>query len=207
MPRVAVYSSSGEQMDEIELNERVFGAEINEGAMHEVALSQMANSRRGTAATKTRSEVRGGGRKPWRQKGTGRARAGSIRSPIWRGGGVVFGPSPRSFRYRLPQKIRNLALRSALSAKLAGGNLIVLDELNFDEPKTRKMADVLRVLEVDGKAVVATEKGNLNVMKSARNIPGVLPRPVDKLSVLDLLTHKQLLLTKGAVLHLEEVLG
>ena len=207
MPKVAVYSGNGEQVGEMELNDKIFGAKINEGAMHDVALSQMANSRRGTASTKTRGEVSGGGRKPWRQKGTGRARTGSIRSPIWRGGGVVFGPRPRSYEYRLPRKIRNLALRSALSAKLNGGSLIVLEELKFDEPKTKKMAEILRVFNVEGKAVVATERGNLNAMKSARNIPGVLPRVVDKLSVLDLLTHKQLIMTKEAVTHLEEVLG
>jgi len=207
MPKVAVYSTSGEQVGEMELSDKVFGEKINEAVIYEVALSQMANARTGTASTKTRGEVRGGGRKPWRQKGTGRARAGSIRSPLWRGGGVIFGPKPRDYSYRLPRKVRRLALRSALSSKVAENNLIVLEDLKFDEPKTKKMVDILKTFDAERKTIVVTEKNNENAYKSTRNIPGVLHRTVDGLSVLDLTTHKKLLITKDAVAHLEEVLG
>ncbi|HBT20970.1 MAG TPA: 50S ribosomal protein L4 [Peptococcaceae bacterium] len=207
MPKVPVYSTSGEQVGEMELSDEVFGEEINEAVIYEVALSQMANARVGTASTKTRGEVRGGGRKPWRQKGTGRARAGSIRSPLWKGGGVVFGPKPRDYSYRLPRKVRRLALRSALSSKVAEDNLIVLDSLKFEEPKTKKMLEILKTFDADKKTVVVTEKNNENAYKSARNIPGITHRSAENLSVLDIVTHEKLLMTKDAVVHLEEVLS
>jgi len=207
MPKVAVYSTSGEQVGEMELSDEVFGEEINEAVIYEVALSQMANARVGTASAKTRGEVRGGGRKPWRQKGTGRARAGSIRSPLWKGGGVVFGPKPRDYSYRLPRKVRRLALRSALSSKVAEDNLIVLDALKFEEPKTKKMLEILKTFKADKKAVVVTEKDNENAYKSARNLPGILHRSAENLSVLDIVTHEKLLVTKDAVVRLEEVLS
>ncbi|MGI6554872.1 MAG: 50S ribosomal protein L4 [Bacillota bacterium] len=208
MPVVAVYSSSsGEQVGEIQLSERVFGEQINEAVIHEVVVNQLANARVGTSSTKSRGEVRGGGRKPWRQKGTGRARVGSIRSPLWRGGGVVFGPKPRDYSYTVPKKVRRLAFRSALSAKLAEDKMIVLDELNFDQPKTKKMVELLNKFSVDKKAIVVTGSRDENVEKSARNIPGITPRTSDRLSVLDLVTHDKLLLTRDAVVRLEEVLG
>ena len=208
MPVVAVYSSSsGEQIEEMQLSDKVFAEEINEAVIYEVVVNQLANARVGTSSTKGRGEVRGGGRKPWRQKGTGRARVGSIRSPLWRGGGVVFGPKPRDYSYSVPKKVRRLAFRSALSAKLNEDNLIVLDELNFPEPKTKKMAEILKKLSVDKKAIVVTGSRDENVEKSARNIPGILPRTSDRLSVLDLVTHEKVVLTKDAVARLQEVLG
>ncbi|NLP18409.1 MAG: 50S ribosomal protein L4, partial [Firmicutes bacterium] len=160
-----------------------------------------------TASTKSRGEVRGGGRKPWRQKGTGRARHGSIRSPIWRGGAITFGPKPRDYTINIPKKIRNLALKSALTAKVAAGELIVVEELNFDVPRTRKMVGILENLKVGGKALIVTGGPNAMVAKSARNIPGVKSLPATALNVYDLLLHGQLILTEGAVAKVEEVLG
>ncbi len=208
MPVVAVYSStSGEQVEEMQLSDKVFAEEVNEAVIYDVVINQLANARVGTSSTKGRGEVRGGGRKPWRQKGTGRARVGSSRNPLWRGGGVVFGPKPRDFSYSVPKKVRRLALRSALSAKLAEDNLIVLDALTFEEPKTKKMVEILKKFAADKKAIVVTGSRDENVEKSARNIPGVIPRVSDRLSVLDLVTYEKLVVTKDAVLHLQEVLG
>lgn len=206
MPVVAVYSTNGEQVGEMQLSDKVFGEQINEAVIHEVVVNQMANQRVGTSSTKSRSEVRGGGRKPWRQKGTGRARAGSRRSPLWRGGGVVFGPKPRDYSYSVPKKVRRLAFRSALSAKLAEDKMVVLEELDFEEPKTKKMVEILKRFSADKKAVVVTSSKNENVEKSARNIPGVLPRTSDRLSVMDLVTYDKLVLTRDAVARLQEVL-
>lgn len=207
MPVVAVYSSSGEQVGEMQLSDKVFGEQINEAVIHEVVVNQMANSRVGTSSTKGRGEVSGGGRKPWRQKGTGRARVGSTRNPLWRGGGVVFGPKPRDYSYSIPKKVRRLAFRSALSAKLAEDKMVVLEELNFEEPKTKNMVEILKRFSADKKAIVVTGSRNENVEKSARNIAGVLPRTSDRLSVLDLVTYDKLVLTKDAVVRLQEVLG
>ncbi len=207
MPVVAVYSSSGEQVGEMQLSDKVFGEQVNEAVIHEVVVNQMANARVGTSSTKGRGEVRGGGRKPWRQKGTGRARVGSTRSPLWRGGGVVFGPKPRDYSYSIPKKVRRLAFRSALSAKLAEDNMVVLEELNFEEPKTKNMVEILNRFSEGKKAIVVTGSKNENVEKSARNIPGVIPRTSDRLSVLDLVTYDKLVLTKDAVVRLQEVLG
>ncbi|HHX51382.1 MAG TPA: 50S ribosomal protein L4 [Clostridia bacterium] len=206
MPKVAVYNTEGQEIGELELSDRVFGAKINPAVMHSVVVMQMANRRRGTASTKTRAEVRGGGRKPWRQKGTGRARVGSIRSPLWRTGGITFGPKPRNFRYRVPKKVRQLALKSALSAKVKEGNLIVLDNLAFAEPKTKAMVQILNSLKVNRKALVVTADANNNVQKSARNIPGILPLEASGLNVYDLLKHDHLIMTKEAVARVEEVL-
>jgi large subunit ribosomal protein L4 len=208
MPVVAVYSStSGEQIEEMQLSDKIFAEEVNEAVIYEVVINQLANARVGTSSTKGRGEVRGGGKKPWRQKGTGRARVGSSRNPLWRGGGVVFGPKPRDFSYTVPKKVRRLAFRSALSAKLAEDNLVVLDALNFEEPKTKKMVDILKKFSADKKAIVVTGSKDENVEKSARNIAGVVPRTSDRLSVLDLVTHDKLVLTKDAVIRLQEVLG
>ncbi len=207
MPKVAVYDMQGQSVGELELSDKVFAATINESLMHQAVVMYLANQRRGTAATKTRAAVRGGGRKPWRQKGTGRARHGSIRSPIWVGGGVAFGPQPRNYRLSMPKKARRQALRSALSSKVASGELIVLDELQFNEPKTRNMMGVLRNLEVEGKALVVTGDGARNVYLSARNIPGVTTSRAIDLNVYGVLNNNRLIMTKEAVKAIEEVLS
>lgn len=207
MPKVAVYNIEGQQVGEIELADTVFGAEVNEAAIKQVVDMQLANRRRGTASTKGRGEVRGGGRKPWRQKGTGRARHGSRRSPIWRGGAVIFGPKPRDYSFTVPKKLKRTALRSALSAKVAAGELTVLEGLEFDTPWTKRMVEILRNLQISGKALIVTGLPDLKVAKSARNIPGVKSLPVNNLNVYDLLLHERLVLTKDAVAKVEEVLG
>lgn len=205
MPRVPLYNMSGHQVGEIELSDAVFGIEPNVAAMHQVVKMQLANKRVGTASTLTRGQVRGGGRKPYRQKGTGRARAGSTRSPLWRKGGVVFGPHPRDFSFRVPRKIRRLALKSALSSKVQAQGLVVVDALVFEEPKTRRMAAVLESLRVDSKALLVTADGDVNVVKSARNLPGVTPVRADFMSVYDILNHDKLVMTRDAVAKVEEV--
>lgn len=205
MPKVALYNTQGEQVGEIELADSVFAVEVNEAAMHQAVLAFLANRRLGTAATKTRTEVSGGGRKPWRQKGTGRARHGSIRSPIWRGGGIVFGPHPRSYRMTLPKKIKRLALKSALTSKVNDGALIVLDRLVMDIPKTREMAAVLGNLKTGRKVLIVTEAPQENVIKSARNIPGVKTVNADQLNVYDILNTDNLVITRDAVARVEEV--
>ncbi|MBC7326118.1 MAG: 50S ribosomal protein L4, partial [Moorella sp. (in: Bacteria)] len=173
MPRVALYNIQGQQVGEVDLDDRIFGGEVNEAVLHQAVVMQLAARRRGTASTRGWAEVRGGGRKPWRQKGTGRARAGSIRSPLWRGGAVIFGPRPRDYGYKLPKKVRRLALRSALASKVQGGNIIVLDELKLDKPRTKDMAAILKALAADNKALVVTAVEDQNVELSARNLPGV----------------------------------
>ncbi len=204
MPTVAVYNINGEQVGELALKDEIFGVEVNESVLHDAVVMQLANRRRGTHNTKTRSEVSGGGRKPWRQKGTGRARHGSIRSPIWRGGGVTFGPQPRDYSYSLPKKARKLALKSALSAKTNAGEIVILDELNLDQPKTRDMVKILNNLKVDDALVVTAGKDEA-VEKSARNIPSVKPLYVDVLNTYDLLAYDKLVITKEAVTRVEEV--
>lgn len=206
MPKVALYNMEGAQVGEIELNDSVFGIEPNEAVVHEAVVMQLASLRRGTHATKTRGEVRGGGRKPWRQKGTGRARAGTIRSPLWRKGGIVFGPQPRDYSYTLPRKKRRLAIKSVLSAKASGGDIIVLDKLEFAAPKTKEMVKVLDNLKVDRKAAVVTADNNGFIQESARNIPGIKPLLADGINVYDLLNHDKLVITKDAVAKIEEVL-
>ncbi|MGI6096610.1 MAG: 50S ribosomal protein L4 [Dethiobacteria bacterium] len=205
MPNVAVYNMQGEQVGEMSLSERVFAAEIKEGAMKSVVQMQLANKRLGTASTKTRGEVRGGGRKPWRQKGTGRARHGSIRSPIWVGGGTVFGPRPRSYRYTVPKKVRRAAIRSALSAKVARDLLLVLDKIELEEPKTKVVANFLQSLNLNKKVLFVTERANEVFYKSARNIPGVRTLVAPQLNVLDILNHDYIVLTRAAVSKVEEV--
>jgi large subunit ribosomal protein L4 len=207
MPKVAVYNMQGSQVGEIELDDFVFGTEVNETVVHSAVVMQLASKRLGTHSTKKRGEVRGGGKKPWRQKGTGRARAGSTRSPIWRSGGITFGPKPRSYKFSLPRKMRRLALRSVLSAKVAEGNLIVVDTLTMDAPKTKEMAKVLQVLNVNRKALVVTAGVNENVFKSARNIEGVVPMTANGLNVYDILNHEKLIITRDAVAQVEEVLA
>ncbi|NPV26993.1 MAG: 50S ribosomal protein L4 [Firmicutes bacterium] len=207
MPKVAVFNIEGNQVGEIELRDEIFGIEPNEAVLHETVVMQLASLRRGTASTKTRAEVAGGGKKPWRQKGTGRARAGSIRSPLWRKGGIIFGPKPREYRYSLPRKVRRLALKSALSAKVKSGDLIVLDDLTMNRPKTKDMVRILNALKVDRKALIVTAQANENVEKSARNIPGILPLVAVGLNVYDILAHDKLIMTKDAVARVEEVLA
>ncbi|WP_078393394.1 50S ribosomal protein L4 [Shouchella patagoniensis] len=207
MPKVTVFNQTGSQVGDIELADAVFGIEPNKSVLHDAVVMQQASLRQGTHKTKGRSEVRGGGRKPWRQKGTGRARQGSIRSPQWVGGGVVFGPTPRSYSFKLPKKVRRLAIKSALSSKVQGSELVVLDSLQFEAIKTKTMKDVLASLSVDSKALVVTADYNENVALSARNLPGVTFLTADSVNVLDLLKHDKLVITKDAVEKVEEVLA
>ena len=207
MPKVAVYDMNGSQVDEIELSDAVFGIEPHAAVLHDAVVMQLASMRRGTHAVKNRAAVRGGGRKPWRQKGTGRARHGSIRSPLWVGGGVVFGPKPRSYAYKLPKKVRRLAMKSALSSKVRDDELIVLDDLKMEQPKTREMVKVLGNLKADRKALVVSSTYDENVALSARNIPGVKFIQAEGLNVYDILNHDKLILTRDAVARVEEVWG
>lgn len=204
MPKVAVYNVTGAQVGEIELSDAIFGITPNAHVLHEAVVMQQASLRRGTHDVKNRSEVRGGGRKPWKQKGTGRARQGSIRSPQWVGGGTVFGPTPRSYAYKLPKKVRRLALKSALSTKVNANEIIVLDALSIDAPKTKDMVKILGNLKV-GKALVVSAEQDANLALSARNIPGVKVVDATGINVLDLLHHDALVITKDAVAKVEEV--
>ncbi len=204
MPTVALYNISGEQIGELTLKDEVFGVEVNESILHDAVVMQLAGRRLGTHDTKTRSEVSGGGRKPWRQKGSGRARHGTIRSPIWRGGGIVFGPHPRDYSYSLPKKVRRLALKSALSAKANAGDILVLDELKLDQPKTKDMALILNSLKVADALLVTADKDE-SVEKSARNIPNIKPLMATGLNVYDILAYDKLVMTKDAVVKVEEV--
>ncbi|NLM44272.1 MAG: 50S ribosomal protein L4 [Clostridiales bacterium] len=205
MPKVALYNIAGEQVGDIELKDDVFGVNVNVEAMHQVVKMLLANRRQGTQSALTRAEVRGGGIKPWRQKGTGRARHGSIRSPQWTHGGVVFAPKPRSYRYTVPKKIRRLAMKSALSSKVNENNIIVLDELSFEAPKTKQVVNMLQNLKVDTKALIVLAEKNENVEKSARNIPGVKTSLVNTLNVYDILKYDKFIITKSAVEKVEEV--
>ncbi|WP_078593191.1 50S ribosomal protein L4 [Evansella clarkii] len=207
MPKVTLYNQAGSQVGDIELSDNVFGIEPNESVMFDAVVMQQASQRQGTHAVKGRSDVRGGGRKPWRQKGTGRARHGSIRSPIWVGGGVAFGPTPRSYAYKLPKKQRRLALKSALSSKVNSEEIRVLEGLNFETPKTKEMLNTLSGLSVEKKALVVTADYNDAVALSARNIPGVKFITAEGVNVLDLLNHDQLIITQDAVKKVEEVLA
>jgi large subunit ribosomal protein L4 len=207
MPKVALYNQSGSQVGDIELAELVFGIEPNESVLYDAVLMQQASTRQGTHKVKNRSEVRGGGRKPWRQKGTGRARQGTIRAPQWVGGGTVFGPTPRSYSYKLPKKVRRLAIKSALSSKVIDNDILVLEELAFNAPKTKEMSSVLKGLSVEKKALIVTADVNETVSLSARNIPGVTVVTANGVNVLDVLNHDKLILTKAAVEKVEEVLA
>jgi large subunit ribosomal protein L4 len=207
MPKVALYNVTGAQVGEVELSDAVFGIEPHVHAIHEAVLLQQASLRQGTHKTKGRSEVRGGGRKPWKQKGTGRARQGSIRSPQWKGGGTVFGPTPRSYGYKLPRKVRRLAIRSALSSKVIENEVIVLDQLTLNAPKTKEFVAILSNLKVASKALVVGLTLDENVALSARNIPGVKFVAADGISVLDVMLHDKLIITKDAVQKVEEVLA
>lgn len=207
MPKVALFNVSGSQVGEVELNDAVFGIEPNTHVLHDAVLLQRASLRAGTHKVKGRSEVRGGGRKPWKQKGTGRARQGSIRSPQWVGGGTVFGPTPRSYSFKLPKKVRRLAIKSALSSKVIDQDIIVLDALTLNAPKTKEFAAVLNNLKADRKALIVASSYDDNIALSARNIPGVTFVAADGINVLDVLSHDKLIITKEAVQKVEEVLA
>lgn len=205
MPKINMINMKGESAGEIELNPEIFDIEINEHAVYTVVKNLLANRRQGTHSAKTRGEVRGGGRKPWRQKGTGRARHGSIRSPIWKGGGVVFAPKPRDYSYKLPKKVRRLALKSALSSKVENGEMIVVDNIDFEAPKTKEMVEFLSNIKADKKALIVVGESNLNIIKSASNIPNVQTALVNTLNVYDILNHNSFIITKDAVRKVEEV--
>ncbi|MBW7452673.1 50S ribosomal protein L4 [Paenibacillus sepulcri] len=207
MPKVAIFSVNGSQVGDIELSETIFGIKPNVHVLHSAVLLQQASVRRGTHKTKGRSEVRGGGRKPWKQKGTGRARQGSTRSPQWVGGGTVFGPTPRSYSFKLPKKVRRLAIKSALSSKVIDNDIIVLDQLAFAQPKTKEFTTILGNLKVARKALVVTANYEDNVALSARNIPGIKFVAADGINVLDVMTYDKLIITKEAVEKVQEVLA
>ena len=204
MPKAIVVNMTGAQIGEVELSEAVFGIEPNETVVHAVVKNHLANCRQGTQSALTRAEVSGGGIKPYRQKGTGRARQGSTRAPQWTHGGIVFAPKPREYSYSLNKKVKRLALKSALSAKAAEGNVIVVDGLDLPEIKTKAMQSFLNAVEA-GKAVLVTPEVNVNVVKSARNIPGVLTTTAKVLSVYDIVNAKQLIVDKAALAVIEEV--
>ena len=205
MPTVDVLNINGEKVSEMELSENLFGAEINEHVVYQVVKNHLANKRVGTQSAKTRAEVRGGGAKPWRQKGTGRARQGSIRSPQWKGGGVVFAPKPRDYSYTVPKKIRRLALKSVLTDKVNEGSLVVVDDINLTEWKTREFAKMLSALKVGKKALVVTKDNSPEVVRSGRNIKNVQIAFVGTMNVYDILNANTLVLTKDAVAKAEEV--
>ena len=205
MLTVKVYNQEGSEVKDLELNEAVFGIEPNKQALFDMVLLQRASLRQGTHKVKNRTEVRGGGKKPWRQKGTGRARQGSIRAPQWRGGGVVFGPTPRSYKFKLNRKVRRLALKSALSTKVNDNEFMALEAIKFDAPKTKEMVKVLNNLKVEGKTLMLLADKNENIQKSARNIEGVKTTLVNTINVYDLLKYKNLVITLDTVKKLEEV--
>ena len=207
MPNVALFKTLDRVFGEITLNEEIFGIEPNESVVFDAVIMQRASLRQGTHAVRNRSAVRGGGRKPWRQKGTGRARQGSIRSPQWRGGGVVFGPTPRSYSYKLPRKVRRLAMKSVLSEKVAANNLVAVDALSFEAPKTKEFKQVLANLSIDTKVLVVLEPGNDFAALSARNLPNVSVVASDNVSVLDVVSNDKLLVTQTALTQIEEVLA
>ena len=207
MTSVALFKQDGTQNGEITLNEAIFGIEPNENVVYDAIIMQRASLRQGTHAVKNRSAVRGGGRKPWRQKGTGRARQGSIRSPQWRGDGVVFGPTPRSYSYKLPKKVRRLAIKSVLSEKVAESKFVVVEGLAFDAPKTKEFKQVLANLSVDTKVLVVLESGNDFAALSGRNLPNVSIVEANNVSVLDVVSADKMLITKAALTHVEEVLA
>jgi large subunit ribosomal protein L4 len=205
MPQAEIVDQEKKVVGQIDLSDRVFAAPYRPSLIHQVVVGFQANQRQGTASVKNRSAVRGGGRKPWRQKGTGRARAGTIRSPLWKGGGIIFGPQPRSYRQRLPKKMRREAIRSVLSRKLQDGELLILNQLEIAEPKTRLMAGVLQNLELNGKTLLVLDQHTPDVLRAARNIPGVFVTNVDMLNAYDLTASEKVLLTQSAAEKIEEI--
>jgi large subunit ribosomal protein L4 len=204
MPTVGLFNKEGQKVGDVELAENVFGVEPNAYAVHQVVVALLANKRQGNQSAKTRSEVSGGGIKPWRQKGTGRARQGSIRSPQWIHGGIVFAPKPRDYRVSIPKSMKRVAMKSALSSKVADNEIIVLDSLEFEAPKTKEFIKVLDALKAK-KALIVVADSNENVYKSARNIPGVAVIPVNNINVYDILKYDNFIITKDAVSKIEEV--
>lgn len=204
MPTLALLNQAGEKLKDITLDDAVFGIEPNSQVLYDVVNAQRAAKRQGTHDTKNRTEVRGGGRKPWRQKGTGRARQGSIRAPQWRGGGVVFGPTPRSYEVKVNRKVRRLGLKSALSAKVLRGELTVVDKIQLEEAKTKNFVQILKNIKVEGKTLVVIPEADELVLRAARNVANSLTEVVNHVSVLDILSYKNLVLTEGAVKYFEE---
>lgn len=207
MPKVTLFNQAGASIGEVALNEAIFGIEPNEAVIFDAVIMQRASLRQGTHAVKNRSAVRGGGRKPWRQKGTGRARQGSTRSPQWVGGGTVFGPTPRSYSYKLPKKVRRLALYSVLSQKVAENKFLVVDAFNFEAPKTQAFKQVLANLSVDSKVLVILEGTNANAYLSARNIPNVKVIDDNNVNVLDVINYDKVIITQAALSTVEEALA
>lgn len=205
MSKVSVYDMAGNQVSETEISDAVFGIKPNEAVMHAMVVNYLANQRQGTQSTLTRTEVRGGGRKPWRQKGTGHARQGSIRAPQWTHGGVALGPKPRDYSYTLNKKVKRLAMKSALSSKAQNASLIVVDTLDLEGFKTKTIVNMLKALNVDGKALIVTAEADRKVVKSASNIPGVKTAAVNTLNVYDILNHDKFIVVKNAVEKIEEV--
>ncbi|MDR0286513.1 MAG: 50S ribosomal protein L4 [Clostridiales bacterium] len=205
MPKLKVYDISGNIVGEVEASDDIFGIEANKHVMHLAVVNQLANKRQGTHSTKTKSEVRGGGVKPWRQKGTGRARQGSIRSAQWIKGGIVFGPKPRDYRYELPKKVKRLAMKSALSSKVTEDNIMVLDSLKIDDIKTKNMVKVMKNLGIDETALLVIAGKDENVVLSARNIKGLKTAYVNTINVYDILKHSKFIITKDALNLVEEV--
>jgi len=207
MPKLSLYNKEGEQVDQIEVQESLFAAPIKQGAMHQAAVAQAARRRLGTASPRDRGEIRGGASKPWPQKGTGRSRHGSTTSPIWTGGGVAFGPRPRDYDPKMPKKMRRAALKSALSDKVSEGKLLVVDEFVFEAPQTKIMAGLLKRLNVIDSALIVIDQPDLNLIKSARNLPRVKTILARQLNVLDVLTYNHLVLSKDSLKQVEEVFG
>lgn len=207
MPKVSTYNIAGAQTGEMELNDSVFGVEVNEAVMRQAVLRQLANERLGTHATKTRGLVRGGGRKPWKQKGTGRARVGSTRSPLWVGGGTVFGPQPRSYEQKMPRKARRLAVKSALSDKVNTNELFVLDEIVLTAPKTKEVVKVVDNFKFSGEKVLFITDGDEVMVRCTRNLQGVKSVSTENMNIFDLLHYTKLFITKSAVAKIEEVLA
>ena len=205
MPKVALYNIEGKQIGDIELKDEIFAVEISNAALHMTVKNFLANQRQGTQSTKTRTEVRGGGAKPWKQKGTGRARQGSIRAPQWKGGGVALGPKPRDYRYALNKKTRRLALKSALTAKVNDNEIFVIDSLAMNEIKTKKFVEILNNLKIDKKAFFVTGEKETNLIASANNVPGIKTAVVNTINTYDVLYHDYLVIEKSAVAKLEEV--
>ena len=204
MPKVGLFNKEGNQIGDIQLNDDVFAVEVNQYAIHQVVVALLANKRQGTQSAKTRAEVRGGGIKPWRQKGTGRARQGSIRAPQWIKGGIVFAPKPRDYRMSIPKSMKRVAMESALTSKIQDGEMIIIDSLEFDAIKTKQIVNVLKAFEAK-KTLIITAESNENVYKSARNIEGVSIIPANNINVYDLLKFGKVLVTKDAVSKIEEV--
>ena len=204
---IPVYSLNKEVVKHIKVSDDVFAVPFNQAVVHQAMVRQRANARQGTSSTKTRSEVSGSSRKIFRQKGTGYARAGSSRSPLRRGGGITFGPKPRSYRQSMPKRMRQLAIRCTLSAKAGDGELMVLEQLKFTEPKTKEMVRILTTLGIESSAIIATSEVEENVVKSARNLPGIKTTPANLLNVVDILSHKMLLMTETAIRKVEQLWG